>query len=775
VHYENLKNSTWPDVSQFSHFETKLLEFLRLLQKIRSERDEAKILDLKFAALKILSEHQVRPAKSRLSVAYRDLFAALATAYSARGESWKASWQLTLANYCDPNGMRAVKKTKIEKHWKEELLQKSRTFSKTKLLRLSGKALEAKSIPNSENSEGFAWEQACAVAQISGNVDPLLLLAQIKENRSNTSKLYYVHLWAFLKSQDARRLPSIETARKFSSEVKLSSCVENLFKCTDLNVSLLDRIDLCGSVVSDSFELIDPEFTVLILACAMKWLVKVKQNEAADALKTLYIEVSETLSGHLHRDCLGILDLRDSQFSSLASGRSARVFVLGVELSLALGLKRMRQLFASGKRAKRISNDETSKIIKLVARQLGELKGPLMKVGQHLSYLGLDLPDEAREMLQTLQANAQPSEWKTVKSEIEKSLGDKIESIFVSFDPEPIGVGSIGQVHRARLKSGEEVAVKVQFPEIREAIEADIRVLRLLLPIGKIFAPRLYDAHLVEELHRMLLGECDYLSEAKWQQHFREKLEKHPVLKVPKVFHHLCTDKVLTMELVEGKNFQQFAAEANQEQLSVAGENLVYFYSKTFVEGFFNSDPQPGNFIFSDHHVYLLDFGSVKKWSPEVARCGLGILSFGLTGDQMRFRKTIDEMGFAVDRKHFNYAAMCDAFLATELGMLRHDRIQRVSVEQIKSGFDKIFGLKSANIRNFRLPSEYLFGFRVSFSYIFMLAQLGANVNSRKATLQALSEFEGVRALSNADRVAGDAGIRSMAHTQRLPMQSAYL
>ena len=253
-----------------------------------------------------------------------------------------------------------------------------------------------------------------------------------------------------------------------------------------------------------------------------------------------------------------------------------------------------------------------------VAAALGQMKGVMMKVGQLVSFIAGGLPDEARQALATLQADAPPMAPSLTAQVVREELGDEPERIFLDWDPVPIAAASVGQVHRAVLRDGREVAVKVQYPGVQAAIGADLDNAELLYRVFSALALRGLDARaLVDELRARMFDELDYVLEAKNQQAFADRYRDHPFIHVPDVIAGHSTRRVLTSEWVDGLTWSAFEATAAPPVRQRAGEVLFRFAQGSIHrDGVFNGDPHPGNYRFHpDGSITFLDFGLVKRWT----------------------------------------------------------------------------------------------------------------------------------------------------------------
>ena len=279
--------------------------------------------------------------------------------------------------------------------------------------------------------------------------------------------------------------------------------------------------------------------------------------------------------------------------------RNSRLARLGARIGLAHAGTSARKVFAGAERKEELSRAREFKTAQQVATELGNMKGALMKVGQMASYLDDGLPEPMRLALSQLQSNAPPMAVELVRIELERELGKPMSEIFVEFDDEPIASASIGQVHRAiiRLADGTEqaVAVKVQYPGVAEAIDADLRTADLLGAMLAFGFKSLNPEDMVAEIKDRLREELDYKREAANQQMFIDFYKGHPFIHVPEVFHEFSTGRILMTELVAGHSFAE-VLEWSQEQRDIAGEAIFRFVFRSLYRfRAFNGDPHPAH------------------------------------------------------------------------------------------------------------------------------------------------------------------------------------
>ncbi|HEY3026252.1 MAG TPA: AarF/ABC1/UbiB kinase family protein [Pyrinomonadaceae bacterium] len=250
--------------------------------------------------------------------------------------------------------------------------------------------------------------------------------------------------------------------------------------------------------------------------------------------------------------------------------------------------------------------------------EMQSLRGPAMKIGQTLSLHTDILPDETLAELATLQMEAPGMHPSLVRVQIKGSLGREPEEIFKKFSPEPFAAASLGQVHHAVTQDGTQVAVKIQYPGIRQTIENDFALFRAFSK------PAQASGHIprtaIDEVQEQIMAETEYAREADNIEFFQQRLASLSFVKVPRVFRQYSSDKVLTMSLMRGRHLEAFLAERPSQKLrNQLGANLFeLFYFQLLGIGAFHADPHWGNYLFNDDaSIGLVDFGCVKYLRPE--------------------------------------------------------------------------------------------------------------------------------------------------------------
>jgi predicted unusual protein kinase regulating ubiquinone biosynthesis (AarF/ABC1/UbiB family) len=370
-------------------------------------------------------------------------------------------------------------------------------------------------------------------------------------------------------------------------------------------------------------------------------------------------------------------------------------------------------------------------LVKVFAR----MRGAAMKVGQTLSAVDLGLvPEEVRpqfqEILASLQHSAEPVCFRAIRRVVEVDLGERLGTVFSDFDQEPIAAASIGQVHRAVLRcDGRDVAVKVQYPGIAEAIHADLQNLRLGLKLLNAIAPGIDTGEIAVEIRERITEELDYELEASNHRKMARAYRNHPFVVVPDVVTEACRERVLVSEYVDGERFEA-ARGYSQAARDRIGEILVRFYiNGPLRHRLLNGDPHPGNSLFlADGRVAFIDFGFFKQLTDVDVRQLVASTRATYEHDAQALLAVITELGALPPEPSLaqpfleSYEAifgwlMVDRELTADAGrtaeMMRHYNRMRSA-----EGFERL-----------KLPAEHFVLMRAVFLLIGLLGQLRASNN----------------------------------------------
>lgn len=252
------------------------------------------------------------------------------------------------------------------------------------------------------------------------------------------------------------------------------------------------------------------------------------------------------------------------------------------------------------------------------ARQLREMGPVYIKFGQVLSTRGDLVPPEYRKALEDFQDSLEPFPFARVEEIIEEELGARPSDIFPTLDNVPLAAASLGQVHRATLRDGRDVIVKIQRPGVEETVDEDLEALNDLssfLEEHSTTGRRMNVRGAVREFERVLRNELDYRQEATNAATLRTNLQEFEKIYIPLVIRDLTTKRVLVMEMIQGKKIAEMSKLARLEfsYEELAGDVTRAWLKQICIDGFWHSDPHPGNIFLSDGRLVLLDFGMVSQ------------------------------------------------------------------------------------------------------------------------------------------------------------------
>jgi predicted unusual protein kinase regulating ubiquinone biosynthesis (AarF/ABC1/UbiB family) len=266
---------------------------------------------------------------------------------------------------------------------------------------------------------------------------------------------------------------------------------------------------------------------------------------------------------------------------------------------------------------------------------LGGLKGPLMKVAQIMSTVPDALPKEYVEELQQLQANAPAMGWPFVKRRMAAELGPNWQGRFKSFPHEAAAAASLGQVHRATSHDGDDLACKLQYPDMASAVEADLRQLKIIFSIYERYDRAIQTREIHGEIADRLREELDYALEARHMALYRHMLAKEKHIHLPEPLPDLSTKRLLTMSWIEGRPIMQvLEGKPSLELRNRIAYNMFRAWYVPFYEyGVIHGDPHLGNYtVRPNGDVNLLDFGCVRIFEPSFVK-GVIDLYYALLND----------------------------------------------------------------------------------------------------------------------------------------------
>jgi predicted unusual protein kinase regulating ubiquinone biosynthesis (AarF/ABC1/UbiB family) len=283
---------------------------------------------------------------------------------------------------------------------------------------------------------------------------------------------------------------------------------------------------------------------------------------------------------------------------------------------------------------------------------LGQMKGAAMKVGQVASFIDTGaFPPEFQERIQAKLAELRDAAprvpFERMRKVVEDDLGERLAEVFAEFDDDAVAAASIGQVYRARLQDGRDVAVKVQYPGVAQAVRADLQNLGLIMRVAKRMAPGLDAKAMTREIRERLTDELDYEHEAQQHRAFARSWRGHPFIYVPPVVTELCSEHVLVSEWVDGTGFEE-VRKLDRATRDRFGEIVFrFFFGSLYRNGHFSGDPHPGNYrLMDDGRVAFIDFGMTKRVERADLEAEIAAVRFGMDGDVEGLHRQLGAMGF---------------------------------------------------------------------------------------------------------------------------------
>jgi predicted unusual protein kinase regulating ubiquinone biosynthesis (AarF/ABC1/UbiB family) len=368
-----------------------------------------------------------------------------------------------------------------------------------------------------------------------------------------------------------------------------------------------------------------------------------------------------------------------------------------------------------------------------IVAALGTMKGAAMKLGQVMSFLDVglvpeDYRDEFQRKLAALRDAAPTVTFKQMRKVIEDELEDPIDEVFESFDEEPIAAASIGQVYRARLHDGRDVAVKVQYP----GVAADMQNLGLILRLAKRIAPGMDPQAIGREISERIEEELDYELEAQNQRTLARIFRNHPFIVVPAVVTSLSRERVLVSEYVEGTGFEDLKTYP-QEDRDRIGEILFRFYFGCLYRHHqFSGDPHPGNSrLMKDGRMAFFDFGLFKRMPPGAVELEIAVARAIIEGDSATIMRLGTDVGFFPEPEKFDPERVMAHFRAATSWYTVDQEIELTPEYATQVLIDmsdprsEYFG----QLRHESAPPDHIFGRRMEVLTLAVLSQLHARGN----------------------------------------------
>jgi len=292
---------------------------------------------------------------------------------------------------------------------------------------------------------------------------------------------------------------------------------------------------------------------------------------------------------------------------------------LSAQIALAYLALWVRKWFVNTETSQRMLMETNLRVGLKAFHRLGYMRGAMIKLGQAAGNMPHILPDQVAETLDRLHFDSPPMHYSLIREVVRNEFGKDPEELFLNFEKQAFAAASLGQVHGARLKSGEPVAVKIQYPGIARTIDADFRNLSALLAPLRLGKDWESVKAQFEEVRRMLNQEVDYLQEAESQRQASKLFSTEDGIVVPHVYSEYSGKRVLTTEYIRGLHLPEFlATNPTQTSRNAFGTKMYIAWFRMYYAFMGYGDPHPGNYVFlTDGRLGLLDFGCVQHYGPD--------------------------------------------------------------------------------------------------------------------------------------------------------------
>ncbi|MEZ0261159.1 MAG: ABC1 kinase family protein [Alphaproteobacteria bacterium] len=382
---------------------------------------------------------------------------------------------------------------------------------------------------------------------------------------------------------------------------------------------------------------------------------------------------------------------------------------------------------------------------KALMEQLGDLKGPLLKVAQLLATIPNALPKEYAAELQKLQNQAPPMGWLFVRRRMIAELGADWEKKFKSFEKEAAAAASLGQVHRAVSLKGEKLACKLQYPDMISAVEADLKQLKLVMGVFEKYDSSLLTGDIQKEVSDRLYEELDYELEARHQEMYGEMLEEEDGVHVPRVFHDLSTGRLLTSTWLEGAPVLDFIKEKPGRRSEIALNLFRAWYVPLYYYGIIHGDPHLGNYtVQKDNSINLLDFGCVRVFPPRFVKGVITLYHALQEQDDEAAVSAYESWGFkGLSKRTIEVLNIWAGFL---YGPVLDDKVRTIGTVEKGGVYGREIASKvHAELKKaggIKVPREFVFMDRAALGLGSVFLHLKAEVNWHKIFNELIADFD---------------------------------
>jgi predicted unusual protein kinase regulating ubiquinone biosynthesis (AarF/ABC1/UbiB family) len=330
-----------------------------------------------------------------------------------------------------------------------------------------------------------------------------------------------------------------------------------------------------------------------------------------------------------------------TDFPSSKMERGSIIAKTGLKIGASYASHHLKKAF--GKTNEQDKKDLNIRNANTLFKEFSKLRGTALKLAQTLSLDNAILPEEFVDVMAQSQYQVPPINRVLVRSIIKRELGDYPENLFLEFSPDAIAAASIGQVHKARLKDGRIVAIKIQYPNVRDTIDSDLSLAKSVFK--RIVKHHATDAYF-DEVRSKLLEETDYEIEGQHMMDFASKFNTDKFV-TPLLVPEFSTRKIITMTWVNGVHLDKFMNNnPSQEQKNHFGQLLWNFFHEQIDNGYtVYADAHPGNFIFTDdNRLGIIDFGCIKTSPPDFFNNYISLFDVHMNSDEVLLRQVYQNL-----------------------------------------------------------------------------------------------------------------------------------
>jgi predicted unusual protein kinase regulating ubiquinone biosynthesis (AarF/ABC1/UbiB family) len=391
-----------------------------------------------------------------------------------------------------------------------------------------------------------------------------------------------------------------------------------------------------------------------------------------------------------------------------------------------------------------------------LTQALGNLKGPLMKVGQILSTIPEALPAEYAQAFQQLQSNAPPMGWAFVRRRMKAELGADWESRFKTFTQEAVAAASLGQVHKATDHHGRTLACKLQYPDMASAISADLNQLKVIFSIYEAYDKAIKTTQIYDELKDRLFEELDYVREAKACRMYAHILRDETHIHVPEIIPELSTQRLLTSTWLDGEKILNYVGRSVEDRNQVALNLFRAWYVPLYFYGIIHGDPHLGNYtIRKDHGVNLLDFGCIRVFRPDFVNGVIELYRALQTDDRDRAVHAYEIWGFKnLSKEKLETLSIWARFLyepvledrVRVIGEAKHGVYGRETAQKVHQKLRELGG-------GITVPREFVFMDRAALGLGSVFIHLQAEINWHHLFEDMIKDFDVVTLGKNQQKI----------------------